>query len=229
VLCNSVLYLLKLVKGITCTIVTHLKSLSCLSVYLKSLEILIGNLKNQYDMGERTEHECCDRLHLCLYIAYSQWEVDVEGRKMGDFLTVGYSWLWKTYFQKWFLLSIAVVIWLLVGTFKENETNVEKCVKLNGTHCSQTFTHQVIRIQVEIYSTVANLMWLCFFFAIFVGFLYIWVAYFWSNSSWFHNNITAVAKAKTTFFSGCMQWHVLMTHFSHNWKRLWSQGCDSCI
>ena len=36
-----------------------------LSVSLfKSLEILIGYLKNQYDMEERTEHECCDRRHL---------------------------------------------------------------------------------------------------------------------------------------------------------------------
>jgi len=62
-------------------------------------------------------------------------------------------------------LSVAVVIWLLIGTFREKEMNVEKCVKLNGTHCSQTFTHQVIRIQVDIYSTVANLMWLlCWFF-----------------------------------------------------------------
>jgi len=50
------------------------------------------------------------------------------------------------------------VIWLLVGTFKEKEMNVKKCVNLNGAHCSQMFTHQVIRIQVEIYSTVANLM-----------------------------------------------------------------------
>jgi hypothetical protein len=89
----------------------------------------------------------------------------VEGGKMGDFLTVGYSWLCKTWFQKWLLLSVAVVIWLLVGTFKKRELNVEKCVKLNGTHCWQTFTHQVIRIQVEIYSTVANLMWLlCWLF-----------------------------------------------------------------
>jgi len=104
----------------------------------------MGYFKNQYDTVERTEHECCDRLHLCLYIAYSQWEVDVKGRKMGDFLTVGCSWLRKTWFQKWFLLSVAVMIWLLVGTFKKKELNIEKCVKLNGTHCSQTFTHQVI-------------------------------------------------------------------------------------
>ena len=45
-----------------------------------------------------------------------------------------------------------------VGTFEEKEMNVEKCVKLNGTHCSWTSTHQVIRIQDEIYSTVTNLM-----------------------------------------------------------------------
>lgn len=71
-LCNIVLYLLKLVKGIICTIVTHFKSLSFLSFYLKSLKVVIGYRKNQYDMGERTEHECYDRLHLCLYIACSQ-------------------------------------------------------------------------------------------------------------------------------------------------------------
>jgi hypothetical protein len=45
VLCNIVLYLLKLVKGSTCTIVTHLKSLSCLSVYLKVWKFYLVTLK----------------------------------------------------------------------------------------------------------------------------------------------------------------------------------------
>lgn len=64
-------------------------------------------------------------------------------------------------------MAVGSVCLNIIGTFKEKEMQLVKCVKLDGTHCLHIFTHQVIIIQVEIYSPV--------------GFLHIWVAYFWSN------------------------------------------------